>query len=305
VIARGRRSGIALGLVVALFVLGPVQPPRGWRLWTHQGLPLMLTVDGGPADAAAVLRRVAGILHVDLGLPLPARIAARVYDGPARFEQGLVRYASVPAAYAAELARFAIGATTPGAVFLVAPTRATTPSIEWPRLIAHELTHLAQIELAGGETGQAQWLAEGMAEWVAYRVLERLDVDDFESRRALARAAAVEYVGRAGGLDLDGLATPAGFLAHHRRLGTLVTYRLVLHLADELVTQHGFASLVGYFRAFRLSPDPAGNFAASFGGSLDAFARTAQARLESDRLDAVPGERQQPRVVPAGKGTSL
>ena len=55
---------------------------------------------------------------------------------------------------------------------------------EWLRLIAHELTHVSQFELAGGEGRAEQWLAEGMAEHVAFQVLERLKA---------ARAAGVQH----------------------------------------------------------------------------------------------------------------
>jgi hypothetical protein len=103
---------------------------------------------------------------------------------------------------AAELAAFATGATIPGTIFLMTPGQVGRPGAEWPRLIAHELTHLAQIELAGRHATPAQWLTEGMAEWVAYRGPEVTDLDDNPSLLALARNAAVGYVARAGGLDL-------------------------------------------------------------------------------------------------------
>lgn len=119
-------------------------------------------------------------------------------------------------------------------------------------------------------------------------MLERLDLDDFTARRATARAAALEYVASTGGLDLGALGTPDGFVARHRQIGTLLTYRLVLHLADDLVAQHGFAPLVGYFRAFRLSADAAGNFATSFGTTLNAFERAALARLATEPAPAGP-----------------
>ena len=278
-----------LAAVLGLLTLGPpAATPRVPLSGLDLHSPLVLTVNGAPDDAAAVLGSVARILQVDLGLPLPSRVSAHVYDAPLRFREGLVSHASVPAARAAELAEFAIGATVPGAVHLLAPARATPPPAEWPRLIAHELTHVAQIELAGGHRGPAQWLAEGMAEWVAYRVLERLDLDDFTARRATARTAALEYVASTGGLDLGALATPDGFLARHRQIGTLLTYRLVLHLAGDLVAQHGFAPLVGYFRAFRLSADAAANFTTSFGTSVNAFERAALARLAAEPAPAGP-----------------
>lgn len=273
-------------LILALLALGPAQTPRGGHLFPHRGTLPSVTVDGAPADTARLLRHIARILLVDLGLPLPARIAARVYDGPERFEQGLIVDAAVPAARAAELGRFAVGVAIPGAVLLRAPARAPAPSMDWPRLIAHELTHLAQIELAGHDRGPAQWLTEGMAEWVAYRVIERLGLDHFADRRAMAQAAAVEYVRRAGGLDLDRLTSRERFVSAHQQAGTLLTYWLVLHLVDALVTKHGFASLVEYFGAFRVSDDAAANFAASFGTSLDAFEQAALGALALDPLRA-------------------
>ena len=64
---------------------------------------------------------------------------------------------------------------------------------EWLRLLAHELTHVAQIELAQGEGRAAQWLAEGMAEWAAFRVLERLSLDTLPERRRIALAGASQW----------------------------------------------------------------------------------------------------------------
>jgi hypothetical protein len=287
------RGRFALGVALALLGLGPIAPPRVSLLAPHGHVELVLAVDGAPASTLAPLRTIARILQADLGLPLPARVTARVYDGPTRFERGLVTYAAVPAARAAELAQFAIGATIPGTVLLQAPA---LPSIEWPRLIAHELTHLAQIELAGGDTGPAQWLAESMAEWVAYRVVAQLGFSDLEGRRRLARVAALEYVRRADGLDLAALATPSGFLVQHQRIGTLVTYRLSLHLAGDLIAQHGLLSMVDYFRAFRVSGDEAANFSASFGVSTDAFARAALARLATEPAPALSIEVGRPRA---------
>ena len=297
---------ILLAAVLGLFTLGPpAAAPRLPLSGLDPHAPLVFSVHGAPDDVAALLGSVARILEADLGLPLPPRVTAHVYDAPGRFQQGLVSHAGVPAGRAAELAQFAVGATVPGTVLLLSPPRGTPPPADWPRLVAHELTHVAQIELAGGDTGPAQWLVEGMAEWAAYRVLERLDLDDFETRRAVARSAAVEYVRRCGGLDLGALASPEGFVAGHRRAGTLLTYRLVLHLADELVARHGFAPLIGYFRAFRLSADADGNFAASFGGPVNAFQQAALAGLAIQRPPApvhedAPDRRQATVTLSAG-----
>lgn len=70
-------------------------------------------------------------------------------------------------------------------------------------------------------------------------------------------------------------------MAEYQRVGTLLTYRLVFHLADSLVTEHGFTSLMEYFLAFRVSGDAAQNFSASFDTSLEAFERAALTTLAS------------------------
>jgi hypothetical protein len=277
---------MVIGVILGLFVLGPSLEPPGGHLRPHRGGPPMVTVHGAPVNAAGLLRRIARLFYGELGLPLPVQLTAHVYDNADRFELGLIADAAVPPARAAELARFAIGAAIPGGVLLRAPGPAMPQPLEWPRLIAHELAHVAQIELSGTETGPAQWLSEGMAEWVACRVLARLGLDEFERWRPLARAAAAEYVHRTGGLDLDALASQDGFVSVHRRAGTLTTYRLALHLADTLVTEHGFTALRSYFATFRVSDDAAANFAACFGTSLDAFEQRTLTRLRQRQAAA-------------------
>jgi hypothetical protein len=257
-----RRVGLALA---ALLILGGSE--------TSRPLVLELALGGTPAQLAAPLPGIVHILLADFGLPLPARITARLYAGRPGFEQGLIRYAAVPASRAATFAEFASGAAVPGLILLRAPIGGAEIPGDWPRLIAHELTHLAQIELAGTDVGPAQWLSEGMADLVASEVVDRLGLGEAGWRRAHARAAAVEYVRRSGGVPLHALSTPAGFLGHHQRAGNLVTYGLSFHLVAELASRHGFESLVRYFEAFRTSDDAAGNFAACFGHSPREFSR--------------------------------
>ena len=278
-ITRAPRPWVAAATAALILGLGTADTPRISLLAPHRHLEVVLTVDGASATAAAAIRPIARLLQTQFGLPLPTRVTAHVYDGLEPFERGLVTYAALTAPAAAEMARFAAGATLPGIVLLRAPALASRPSVDWPRLIAHELTHVAQIELAGGDTGPAQWLAEGMAEWVAYRVAEHLGVGGFPGVHASPRADAVEYVRRTGGLDLAALASPKGLIVRHRQVGTVLTYRLTRHLTAELVRRRGFEALVRYFRAFRVSDDAEANFAASFGIPVDGFARITRDRL--------------------------
>src|SRR2546426_309177 len=115
---------------------------------------------------------------------------------------------------------------------------------EWLRLIAHELTHVAQFELAGGEGRAEQWLAEGMAEHVAFQVLERLDAGSLELHRKVALVRVQRQPAFAHGrLDLSTLGSPRDFTLRHQREGSIETYHLSFLLADYLIERHGFDTM--------------------------------------------------------------
>jgi hypothetical protein len=124
----------------------------------------------------AAIRGIAAILVRDLKLPMPPSFTAYVYSGREGFERGLVIDGNVSPVRAAELSEFAVGIGK-RRMLLLNDEGGTARGREWFRLIAHELAHVSQIELAQGEGRAEQWLAEGMAEWVAFSTLERLGLD--------------------------------------------------------------------------------------------------------------------------------
>jgi hypothetical protein len=231
-------------------------------------------------DAAAV-RGIAAILARDLGLPVPPRFTVYFYDSAKSFERGLIQDGDVSPARAAELSDFAIGVGRRRQLLLneegIDPSRR-----EWLRLIAHEMTHVCQIELAEGEGRAAQWLAEGMAEWVAFTVLERLHLDNMGNRREIARRGIRNHAALISArLDLATLGTPRGFTVRHRREGSVPTYQLAFLMSDYLIERHGFGRVVEYFRSFRTSQSPRENFEHAFGSSLDDFEREILTHLKS------------------------
>ncbi len=261
-------------LVVALASCGVARRDTP-ALWIDLG------ADAGSVSAApglAEARRIARLLREEMGLPVPARTALYLYGSRARFERGLVTRAALSAASATKLADWAVGVALPESVLLLATEGSWAPRTEWPRLVAHELTHVAQIELAGGEGRGVQWLAEGMADWVAYAVLERLGLDRLEARRAEALQT-IRHATAAGRLDLGTLHSSSAFVARHREVGTLLVYRLAFLVTDRLVAEAGFDRLVTYFAAFRRSRDPRRNFEEAFGVPLGRFEAAAMAAL--------------------------
>jgi len=227
------------------------------------------------------VRGIAAIMAKGFGLPVPNHVVVHVYDGRRAFAQGLMRDARVSPVQAARLSDFAIGVGARGQVLLNdQPTDRTER--ERLRLIAHELTHVSQIELAGGEGRGEQWLAEGMAEWVAFSTLERLGLDTVERRRQTALAGLRTHTTLLqGGLDLEAHGAPQGFTTWHLREGSMPVYQLAFLIADYLIERRGFDRTRAYFASFRRSANRRANFEAAFGRSLADFEVDALAHLKA------------------------
>jgi len=278
---RNRRSAPVLAVAAALLLSA-----------CHSGGRVVLPVAfEAPAPAAtlrypedfvsheATVRGVAAILSRQLGLPVPDQVTVYIYGSRAIFEQGLVTDGRLPAVRAAELGEFAIGVGKRRQLLLQADG-GPPATRDWLRLVAHELTHVAQIELAQGEGRAEQWLAEGMAEWAAFSVLERLGLDALAERRAAALQHVREQAAlREARLDLDTLGTPRGFTVRHQREGSLATYQLAFLMTDYLIRRHGFERLVEYYRGFAGGRGRREGFRLAFDQTLEEFETEIVAHL--------------------------
>jgi hypothetical protein len=248
-----------------------------------QGGRAVVPVRLGPAELAAptdprllvthdeAVRGISAILVREFKLPVPEQVTVYVYGSRRVFEEGLVRDAHLSPARASELSASALGVGRPRQLLFHDVT--SERGREWLRLVAHELVHVCQIELAGGDRGGAQWLKEGMADWVAFGVLERLRIDSLARRRLAALDGVRRSVPAHGeGLDLEGLGSAAGFSAHSRTAAA-PTYQLAFLMVDRLVQRGGFERVVEYFRTFTESDDRRQNFERVFGLSVPAFER--------------------------------
>jgi hypothetical protein len=263
---RRLRGALAIGVAGAVIGLLSVGAPSRapdfvWRGSSGATSP-------GPR-ASATLRAIARVLTVHYRLPLPSRLVARTYSTRDQFAGALVTHAFLGPERAARMATFAAGVALPGSLLL---REAAEPTPDWIRLIAHELTHVSQIELAGGEKPAARWLGEGMAEWIAYGVLEQTRPGTLEAQRRYVRSAVCTQLS-AGPIDLSALAESEAFVDRALREGAQPTYHLVFHLVDELISRAGTAAVRAYFDSFRESLDAATNFEAAFGMSIRDFER--------------------------------
>jgi hypothetical protein len=240
-----------------------------------------------PRDAGTLttheraVRGLAAILVRDLGLPMPAAFTVYVYSGRQVFEQGLIQDAQVTPIRAAELSEFAVGIGKRRQL-LLNDDAGQAHGREWLRLIAHELAHVSQIEMAGGEGRAEQWLAEGMSEYVAFVALERLSLDTLPNRRSLATAGIRNHAALvAARLDLETLGNPRGFTVRHLKEGSLPTYQLAFLMADYLIARDGFERVVAYFRSFERRQDRHANFRETFGQSLEQFEQEVLGHLKT------------------------
>jgi hypothetical protein len=228
---------------------GRVQPSRDLQLLTTYPQVLVTTLD--------IMRR-------DLRLPpVQARLAFLPDD--ATFE-ALLREIGYSPALARETAQVmtAIGGNR---TILINQGRLERDG--WPRrvaLIAHELTHVLQYELGGGQRGtSAQWLREGFAEWVALRVMVTLDrLAGHEVRRH-----AIQRLRAHGGADrvppLVALGRFPDWVAQSRGPAGPVLYDLALVSVWALLDRHGPEAVVRYFTLFSARQDRAANFLEAFG----------------------------------------
>ncbi|MBI2467103.1 MAG: hypothetical protein HYV62_04695 [Candidatus Rokubacteria bacterium] len=238
-----------------------------------------------PADYASAVRAISAVMVEELGLPLPGEFTLYVYPTRGAYARGLAAAGDLPAERAADIARHSAGLGQARRLFINDGALRDVPRKVWLGVLAHELTHVAQYALSGGRRGRSeQWLREGMADWVACRVVERLGAGRFREERDRAVRAVARGFGRLGDgpLDLVELGRPHGWEARHRRAGGKLTYRLVFLLTDELVRRHGFERLLTYLRAFADADDRFGNFRRAFGVSVEAFEAEALGRLREE-----------------------
>ena len=272
------KRGWALALVVAVAAAGCAQGRTVVPVHMQPsafGIPFQ-TLDHSSYEAT--VHTVAGVIARDLALPLPDTVTVYVYSSRQVFEQGLIDDGRISRVRAAELSDFAVGVGKRRQLLL--HHERNVASTEWVRLVAHELAHVSQIEMAEGEGRAEQWLAEGMAEWVSFRVLERLGLDTVARRRRIAITTVHDHAPiLTRRLDLETLGTPRGFTARHLREGSQATYQMTYLLADYLIAREGFGSVVEYFRSFARRADRRANFQAAFGQPLREFEQEAVVHL--------------------------
>lgn len=283
---RRARSCWGVALPVAALAIGACTSPAAvWSIRLEPERAEVAPDPGGLGSPEAALRTIAAVIQAGLGIPLPRAVTVLAYPDWAAYAEGLGTVGGMPAARAADVAAYSVGLGQAGRIFINWGALREAPRAVRLAILAHELTHVAQYELSGGQRGTSeQWLREGMADWVACRVLEHLGESTFARERdqALRAVGRVLPVRRGHPVNLVDLGQPLGWEARHLRVGEGPTYRLAFLLTDELVRRKGLPALVEYFRAFGTSNDRFDNFHRVFGVSVDAFEVEALAGIRRE-----------------------
>jgi len=105
----------------------------------------------------------------------------------------------------------------------------------------------------GGRGRPAQWILEGHAEWVKFKVVDLLGYRAYaESRDIMVRAARESTIKFFP--DLPALINNAAWTEATRRLGAMATYGQAFLAVDWLVEQYGSAKLLEFLDASRSTP---------------------------------------------------
>lgn len=227
----------------------PTRTPRGYHGWWH---------------------RIAQVMERELGFPRLDTVLL-LYPHQRALEQALVEDGMPP-----DLARRAASTLNAvGRAGKVMANESSLRSLRWPQrvlVLGHELTHSAQYSLSGGRRGTSeQWLREGFAEWIAWRVAEALQLASLAGHRREAEAR-VRAAQRAGVLPpLAGLRSGHDLMAQLARHRQAPIYDQAFLAVDLLIAEHGAARVLEYFRLFAEDDDREANFRRAFDEDHTAF----------------------------------
>jgi hypothetical protein len=248
----------------------------------------------GTRDYASVLAAITAVMVRDLKLPPIDGGSVTIYYSQASFEAGAVAQSAeilemaqkqyrlnadqvkeLESSVTANSLRMATGSAAMGMykkVLLNDWRLAKYPWAEWVRILAHELTHTANKEQAGGKLAVPyQWLSEGFAEWVGYKVVDTLGAQEL----SVSRNSALGVIGTAMSYQtfprLHQLAKNPDWITWARTLGLPATYGQAFMAVDFLVQEKGLSAVVEYFGFFKTLNNTDRNFMKAFGEPLSAF----------------------------------
>jgi len=288
------RIVLALSAVLAAACSSVVAPYRQYEI--RFDAPAMPPLGTSPSDSE-LIDSIAWLMRHRLDLPFPPDIKAYVYVNQATFVDGLIKIAGEKADDAWDR-RNAFGVATGAGLLLRGDILARMNLAGRAALYAHELTHVSQGRLREGGRGRpAQWILEGHAEWVKFKVVDLLGYRAYaESRDIMVRAARESTIKFFP--DLPALINNAAWTEATRRLGAMATYGQAFLAVDWLVEQYGSAKLLEFLGRFALDTDPREHWRTVFPIAYRQFVDEFRARLEGLGRPTPPAGADSPAASP-------
>ena len=264
----------------------------GTRVYTiSSGTDVVKALPFGIREYGPLLDAIVSVMVRDLKLPAPIG-SVTVYPSQVSYEDGAVAEAREdlerlrqqlgPKADQLKEEDFLFGAKR-AAVSSVAHARYKKILVnEWLlrknswadqlRSLAHELTHVMQMDLVEGRSITAdQWIREGLADWVGYKVAEALNAESFDKGREKALDLIAERKSYQTFPSLSQLALNSEWLTWSRTLGRSGTYGQAFIAVDFLITEKGLPAVINYFQLFKKLNNRGRNFATAFGEPIATF----------------------------------
>jgi hypothetical protein len=146
------------------------------------------------------------------------------------------------------------------------------PWSERVRVLAHEITHVLQRNLAARRPASWEnWIIEGFADWVGYKVLDSLNIETFAKSRQRVVDSVVAGSARHTLPSLIQLHTQADILTWTRTQGRHAAYGQGMVAIDLLIEEKGMAAVLDYFRKFAKLNNRQRNFSEAFDETLENF----------------------------------
>jgi hypothetical protein len=292
------RASLAATLLLHLLALAtpsPAAPPCSeHEIGPRASPPRTLSADATPDQ---IIAAAASVIRDKLGLPFSPAYKAYVCADEAAFEEGLLRHLGVRAIGSDwRVVPVAAGIATPVGVFFRGDFLARTPPRRRVQLVAHELAHLCQQDLARNRQDQLPvWMVEGHADWVAYQVLDLLGLTAFDASRAVvihSVATAVTPVEHFPDLD-----TLADHEAWNRSVRSIpATYGQAFLAVEYLMRRSSRAAVVTFMGSAVEAENPRDRWVEAFSMPYREFVDDFRAHLKS--LARPTGPAAAPKPVP-------
>jgi hypothetical protein len=236
-------------------------------------------VPSGIASYPQAVQAIVDVLSGPLMLPVPA-YRMEVHSDRAEFEQALLRHLRLPPETARQASGFAKAAVGNRRILVNDTLMARSPWPERLLTLSHEMVHATQLELAGHRSVvRNQWLVEGFAEWVAFRVVQELGTQSLaEARASMLRRVRAARAGP-GLAPLADLDTLAQWVDERERRGFDAAYPYAYLVVDFLIERHSYERVLDYFRRHRAGGEASAHFEAAFGETVAQFQQAVDARM--------------------------